>query len=445
MTADLLTLAHDAIAAARRAGATDAQALAVEGRSLDVGVREGKVEQLEQSEAREVGLRVFMGQSSASIAGSVVTPEGLARMAERAVAMAKLAPPDPYAGLAAAGDYAKEHPALDLVSADAPDAALLQKTALAAEESALAVSGVTKSGGAGASFSDRAMGFVTSNGFAGSFRRTGASLSATAIAGEGTAMERDYDYSSATHWSDLLDPEEIGRSAGRRAVRRLNPRKIASQMAPVIVDKRVAASLVGHLVSAASGSAVAKGMSFLKDKRGQQVFAKGVTIRDNPLLRRGLASRPFDGDGLASRPLDLVHEGVLAHWLLDLHSARQLGLKSTGHASRGLTGAGGPSPTNIHIEPGPLSPRELMHDIKSGLLITGFIGSGGNPVTGDYSRGASGFWIENGEIGEPVSEITVAGRLQDMFLTIVPANDLEFRSSMNAPSCRLEGLTLGGR
>ncbi|CAN5217052.1 TldD/PmbA family protein [soil metagenome] len=445
MTTDLLTLAADAIAAARRAGATAAQALAIDGRSLDVGVREGKVEQLEQSEAREVGLRIFVGQSSASIAGSVVTPDGLARMAERAVAMAKLAPPDPYAGLADEADFAKDFPDLDLVSGEAPDAATLKASALAAEESARAVAGVTKSGGSGASYSDRALAFVTSNGFSGAFRRSGASISATAISGEGTGMERDYDYSSAIYWSDLLGPEDIGRSAGERAVRRANPRKIDSQAAPVIVDRRVSGSLVGHLVSAASGSAVARGMSFLKDKRGEQIFAKGITIRDDPLRRRGLASRPFDGDGLPSQTLDLVSDGVLVNWLLDLHSARQLGLRSTGNCARSMAGGGGPSPTNIHMKPGPLSPADLMADIKSGLLITSFIGSGGNPVTGDYSRGASGFWIENGKIGDPVSEITVAGRLQDMFLTIVPANDLEFRSSMNAPTCRVEGLTLGGR
>jgi PmbA protein len=445
MTKNLLDLAETALARAKAFGATAADALVIDGRALDVGVRDGAIENLEQSEACEIGLRVFVGQASAAIATSRIDDAGVARIAEQAVAMAKAAPADPHAGIAAADEIARTWPELDMAGDDLPDAALLREMALTAEAHALGVTGVSKSGGAGASASERTVLLAASNGFAGSYRRTGVSLSATAIAGEGTAMERDYDFSSVIHAEDLRRPEDVGREAGLRAARRVGARKISSQSVPVIYDGRVASSLVGHLLSAVMGSAVARGTSFLRDKLETQVFARGIEIRDDPHRPRGLASRPFDAEGIATRPLPLVADGVLKSWILDLGSARQLGLATTGHAARGLAGPPGPSSTNVHLEAGEASLAQMMKAIGQGFYVTELIGHGLNIVTGDYSRGASGFWIENGEIAYPVSEVTLAGKLEDMFRKLTPADDLTFRTAVNAPSCLVEGMTLGGR
>jgi PmbA protein len=444
MTQTLVDLASDAVARAMRLGATAADALVVDARSIEAAVREGKREKLEQSESREVGLRVFVGQASAVIAGSVLTPDALDRLAEKAVAMAKLAPADEYAGLANGEILARGTADLDLVSEQSFDADQLHQLALAAEAASLSVPGVTKAGGAGASASDREVAMANSNGFAKGYRRTSFSVSASAIAGDGTRMERDYDFSATVHRGDLENAEKIGRSAGERVVKRLNPRKIKSQQVPIIYDSRIAPGLVGHLVGAVLGSAIARGTSFLKDMLRQQVFAPGINVIDDPTIRRGLASRPFDGEGIAGKTLKIVDNGVLATWLLDLRSARQLGLKSTAHASRGLSSPPSPSSSNVYMERGKSSPQELMSDIKQGLYVTELIGMGVNMVTGDYSRGAAGFWIENGEIAYPVSEITVAGNLKDMFRNLTPANDLKFKTSTNAPTIRVEGLTVAG-
>ncbi len=441
----LLTLASEAVAAARKAGADAADALAIDARGTDIAMLEGRIEKLEQAEAREVGLRVFVGQSSAMISGSVLTTDAIRRLAETAVAAARLAPPDPFAGLAASEDLSASSEDLDLVSGSLPDSQQLKELSLRAERAALGVEGVSKSGGAGASVSDSAVALVTSNGFARGYRKTSASISVSAIVGSGTAMERDYDFSVAIHYGDLRSPEDVGFEAGRRAVRRANPRKVASQSVPVIFDRRIASSLVGHLAGAINGASIARGTSFLKERLGQQVLARGITIVDDPLRHRGLASRPFDGEGLAVRRRNLVENGVLTTWVLDLRSARQLGLPPTGQGARGLNSPPGPTTSNLYLEAGTVTPEELRRDIAQGLYITELIGMGVNLVTGDYSRGASGFWIENGELAYPVSEITIAGNLKDMLLTITPASDLEFRGSTNAPTCRVEGLTIAGR
>lgn len=445
MTKDLLALAHTALARAKHFGASAADALVVDGRSLEVAVRDGAIENLEQSEAIEVGLRVFVGQSSAAIATSKIDAAGIDRIAEQAVAMAKAAPADPYAGIANPDQVARDWTLPDIAGATLLDAAQLRDMALAAEKSALAVKGVSKSGGAGASSSDRSVALAASNGFSGTYRRTGLSLSATAIAGDGTAMERDYDYSSVIHREDLRKPEDIGSEAGRRAVKRLNPRKVKSQAVPVIYDSRIASSLVGHFLSAIMGSAIARGTSFLREKLGTQVFGDGIHIIDDPLRPRGLASKPFDAEGIATKALPLIEAGVLKSWILDLGSARQLGLQTTGHAARGLAGPPGPSSSNVTLSPGSVSLDDMIKSIGTGFYVTELIGHGPNIVTGDYSRGASGYWIENGEITYPVSEVTLAGKLADMFRNLTPANDLVYRGSVNAPSCRLEGMTLGGR
>jgi PmbA protein len=391
-----------------------------------------------------MGLRVFIGQSSALTSGSVFTPESLDRLAETAVAMARVAPPDSCAGLAAHELLAKDMPELDLISSYLPESDRLKALALDVEEAALAVQGVTKSGGASASAAQRKIALVTSAGFGQTYGRTSLSLSVSAIAGEGTGMERDYDYSAACHFEDLKTPQEVGKSAGERAVKRLHARKIASQAVSVIYDKRVASSLLGHLSSAINGAAIARGTSFLKSQMGQQIFSKGISIVDDPLRPRGLASRPFDGEGLTCSKRELIADGVLTGWVLDLRSARQLGLAPTGNGSRGLSSPPGPSTSNLHLEPGQLSPEQMIASIQQGLYITELIGNSVNMVTGDYSRGASGFWIENGQLAFPVSEITIAGNLRDMFMTLEPANDLVFKSSTNAPSCRVERLTIAG-
>jgi PmbA protein len=444
MNDELLTLAADLVARAKRLGASDADAIAIDRRTIDVAIRDGATEQLEQAEGREVGLRVFAGKSSAIISGSKLDADSLERMAERAVTMARAAPPDPFSGLATAEQLTNTFPALDLVAASLPDGEILRALAIQAEATALAVKGVSKSGGADASASRRSHALVASNGFSGTYGRTVTSLSVSAIAGEGTSMERDYDFSAAVHAEDLKSAETIGRSAGERATRRLNPRKVESQSVPVIFDRRVAASLAGHLVAAVMGPSIARKTSFLRDKLGQQIFPSSISIIDDPFRPRGLASRPFDAEGLPGARRTIIDQGILTGWFLDLHAARQLGLEPTGNASRGLSGPPGPSPSNLHMAAGALTPGQLMRDIKSGLYVTELIGSGANIVTGDYSRGASGFWIENGELTFPVSEITIAGDLPTIFANLTAANDLEFRTTSNAPTCRVEGLTIAG-
>lgn len=445
MNDDLLNLATDVVAKAIKRGATACDVVVVDRRDSQVSIRQGDVETLEQAEAREIGLRVFAGQSSALIAGSVLTPEAISRLIDRCFEMAKLAPPDPHAGLADASQLAKGSLDLDLISADYPSAAALKEMALEAEHAALAVKGVTRSNGAAASASDATIGLAASNGFARSYRRTGFSLSASVIGGEGLGMERDYDGTSANHFSDLETPEKIGRTAGERVVQRLSPRKLASQAVPVIFDRRVASSLLGHLSGAINGASIARGVSFLKSELGNQIFKSSINIVDDPLRMRGPSSRSFDGEGLSTQKRNLIDKGVLTSWVLDLRAARQLGLQPTGHGGRGLASQPSASTSNLHLEAGAQSPEEMMQSVGKGLLITEFIGSSINSATGDYSRGASGFWFENGEIQFPVSEITVAGNLKDMFLSLTPCSDLLFKGSTNAPSCLIEGMTLAGR
>ena len=445
MTVDLLSVAADAVSMAKRAGASAADALAVSSSSHDVSLRHGVIERFEQSESQDVGLRVFVGQASAVIAGSVLTGDGLQRLVERAIAMAKLAPPDPFAGIAEAAQLATAIPDLDLVSKDEVVPDQIKALAQRAEAAALAVKGVTRSNGATAGFSFRDGALVTSNGFSRASARTSFGLSASVVAGEGTGMERDYDWHSTTHFADLDSPESIGKSAGERAVRRLNPRKIPSQTVPVIYDKRIATSLIGHLLSGINGSSIARGTSFLKGDLGKQLFQHGVTIVDDPHRKRGLASRPVDGEGLPTRKMNLIENGALTTWIMDLRSARQLALPPTGHATRGVSSPPSSSASNVHMEPGSRSVIQMMRDIGRGLLVTEFIGSTINMVTGDYSRGASGFWIEDGQIAYPVSEVTVGGNLRNMFMALEPANDLDFRSSTNAPSCFLGEMTIAGR
>jgi len=440
----LTDLAERLVAAARRAGADGADALALRSVSLSVEVREGGVEESERSEGDDVGLRVFIGRRQAVVSTNDVKADP-AQLAERAVAMARAAPEDRFAGLADPEALAREIPDLDLLDPDLPTVALLEERARRAEDAGLAVTGVAKSGGASASAGIGGMVLVTSHGFRGAYLHSGQSISMTAIAGEGTAMERDYDYSSALHGADLDPPERVGRTAGERTVERLNPRKVESKRVPVIFDRRVAGSLVGHLAGAINGAAVARKTSFLKDRLGERLFKPGIEVLDDPQRRRGLRSRPFDAEGVATRRLAVVADGVLKSWFLDCATARELGLATTGHAQRGVSSTPAPGPSNLHLAAGREPPHALMADIAEGFYVTDLIGMGVNQVTGDYSRGASGFWIENGRKSYPVSEVTIAGNLIDMFRELSPADDLEFRLGTNAPTVRVEGLTVAGK
>jgi PmbA protein len=440
---NLDTLA-DLVAAAKRAGADSADALHVQNASLSVSRRLGKIEQLERSEGFDIGLRVFVGKRQAIVSTTAADPKGFAALAERAVAMAKVVPEDPFGGLADRVDPVRDGAPLDLDDPTEPSAEELIERAALAEEAALAVKGVTNSEGADASWGRVRIALATSAGFAGAYVRSSHSLSCTALAGEGTGMERDYDYSSVVHLADLEDPAGIGRRAAERAIARLNPTRPRTARLPVIFDPRISSSMLGHLLGAINGASVARGTSFLADRLGTQVLAKGLTVKDDPLRLRGLRSRPFDGEGMAGAPRSIVEDGVLTTWIMDWRSARQLGMASTGHASRGTGGPPGPAPSNLWLEPGSLTPQELMADIREGLYVTDLIGMGVNGVTGDYSRGAAGFMIRNGALAESVSEITIAGNLKDIFLELTAANDLVFRRGTDAPTLRIEGLTLAG-
>jgi PmbA protein len=441
----LTTLAERLVDAARRAGADAADAVAVRSVSLSVEVRDGHVEDSERAEGDDVGLRVLVGHRQAVVSTNDVRGDGVDTLAERAVAMARAAPEDPYAGLADRAELARNVPDLDLLDPDMPPVLRLEQLALAAEAAGLAVPGVAKSGGASASAGIGGMVLVTSDGFHGAYLGSRHSVSMMAIAGEGLGMERDYDFSSALHAADLDRAEAVGRKAGERTVKRVNPRKVPTKKVPVVFDPRIAGGLISHLAGAINGSAIARKTSFLKDRLGEQLFASGINVIDDPLRRRGLRSRPFDAEGVTGRQRAIIEDGRLTTWLLDSATARELGLKTTGHAQRGVSSAPSPGATNLHLAPGTATPDELIADIDEGFYVADLIGVGVNLITGDYSRGAAGFWIEHGKLSYPVSEVTIAGHLSDMFRTLVPANDLEFRYGTNAPTVRVEGLTVAGR
>ena len=442
---DLSDLAERLVSAAKRAGADQADAIAVRSVSLSVDVRDGDVEESQRSEGDDLGLRVIVGHKQAVVSTNDLKGDGFDALAERAVAMARAAPDDRFAGLADPSLLATKLPDLDLLDPEMPNVEVLEARAREAEAAALAVSGVTKSGGSSASVGIGGLVLVTSHGFHGATIGSRHGVSMTAIAGEGTGMERDYDFSSTLHASDLENAQAIGRHAGERAVKRLNPRKVATRRVPVVFDSRISGSLVGHLASAANGSAIARKTSFLREKLGVKIFASGIDIIDDPLRPRGLRSRPFDAEGIAGRSRKLVEDGVLKTWLLDSATARELDLQTTGHAQRGVSSTPSPGASNLHLAPGEKSPDELIADIEDGFYITDMIGMGVNLVTGDYSRGASGFWIENGELTYAVSEVTIAGHLFEIFASMTPANDLVFRYGTNAPTVRVEGMTVAGQ
>jgi PmbA protein len=441
-TADFL---NDLLARAKKAGADAADALLVESSGQSATWRLGKLENVERAESRDLGLRVFIGKRQAIVSTGDLARASLDRLVERAVAIAKAVPEDPHAGLADPDQVAHEIPTLDLDDGQEPDTDDLARQAAAAEDAALAHPRITNSEGAEARWSRARTTLVASNGFAGASARSSRSISASVIAAANGAMERDYEFRTVVRARDLPDPAQVGRKAAERAAARLNPRKSGSKPVPIVFDPRVAGSMVRHLASAISGPAVARGTTFLKDQLGQTVFAPGVTIVDDPLRPDGLRSRTFDAEGIRAEPRRLVDHGVLTTWLLDCASARQLGLSTTGHAVRDVSSAPSPAPANAYVEPGLVSPDELIGDIKEGLYVIEMLGMGVNMVTGDYSRGATGFWIENGRVGWPVSEVTIAGNLVEMFARLTPASDLEFRYGIDAPTLRIDGMTVAGR
>jgi PmbA protein len=434
------TRAADLIQRARKAGADAADAVYSCDAATQVQMRLGLLEDVERSEGEDISLRVFVGQKSASASSSDLSVEALKALAERAVAMAWQAPDDPYAGLAPEDRLMRGLPLdLDLDDTSEVSPQSLKDRALIAEEAARSVSGVTNSEGAGASAGRMVMALATSHGFVGGYSGSSHSLSASVLAGEGGGMQRDYAYSSVRHLSDLEVAEEIGRLAGERAVARLNPVKMKSGTMTVVFDPRVSSSLLGHLSGAITGAAVARKTTFLLECLHKMIFAKGINIIDDPHRQRGLRSRPFDGEGLETSITRIIDNGVLTGWLVDSTSGRQLGLPPTGHGSRG-----GASVSNLHMTAGAMSPAELISDVKLGFYVNDLIGMGVNGLTGDYSRGASGFVIRDGVIAEPVAEITIASNLKDMFARATPANDLEFLHAANAPTVRVDGMMIAG-
>ncbi len=429
---------------AQKLGAESADVLFSNSTSMSASIRLGKLEELERAESGGIGLRVFMGKQQGVASGSDLRSESLSQIAERAVAIAKQAPEDPYAGLPEQESIAKDWPQLDMVDKEEPEVDWLLEQCREAEETALAVKGVTNSEGGSAGYSRGDITLLTSDGFSGSYAKTSFSLSASVLVGEGTGMERDYAYSAARHRKLLKSGREIGKEAAERALKRLNPTKKETCKVPVVFDPRVARGLVGNFTSAISGSAVARGTSFLKDKMGEQIFNSNITILDEPHRENGLASRPFDGEGCKSEALTLVEKGVLNHWLLDSRSARQLGLQTNGRAARGLSSGTSPTSTNVTLKAGELSPESIISEIEDGFYVVETFGMGVNLVTGDYSQGASGFWIENGKLAYPVSEVTIASTLPEMFSELTAANDLTTEYATNTPTLRINEMTVAG-
>ncbi len=439
-------LLQDVVAAALKAGADAAEAVGAERQSLSISVRMGKLEEVEREEARDLGLRVFIGQRQASVSGSDLSAAARARLVERVVAMARLAPEDPYAGLAPADRLAHgPWPDLELFDSTEPSAASLEALAEAAEAAALATPGVTNSEGGSASWSSAAWRLVTSTGFSGPHAASGFSLSASVVASDENGMERGGEGRSQRWQADLPRPEAIGAEAGRRAVGRLGAHKIASTTAPVIFENRLAMSLIGPMIGAIAGPAITRGASFLKDKLGHAIFPPGMVLAEEPHRKRGLGSSPFDDEGVANQARNIIDDGVLTTWLLNCSSARQLGLQTTGHASRGLAGSPGVSTTNLTVRPGALDQAGLMREAGAGLLVTSMFGPSLNAHTGDWSVGVSGFWFSGGEIAYPVTEITVAGNLIDIYQRVVVGSDLEIRGAANSPSLLIDGLAIAGR
>lgn len=442
-TTELVEKAAQLVKQAKKAGADRCDAVVVRGQSTSVSVRLGKVESTEASESDNFALRVFVGKRVASVSANAGVDA--AELADRAVAMARVSPEDQFATLADPQDVAQNYDDLDQFDGTEVSSEALSDAALVMEEAALGVDGVTNSGGAGASAGMGGLVLVTSEGFTGAYAGTRFGRSVSVIAGEGTAMERDYEFDSRLFYAELDDPADIGRAAGDRAVRRLNPRKAdTGSDLTIVLDPRVARGFVGHLASAINGASVARKTSFLRDMMGKRVMKSGLRLTDDPQITRGPASKPFDGEGVRGTRLDMIDDGVLQHWFLSTGTARELGLRTNGRGVRSGSNVN-PSSTNLALQPGDHTPAELMASIRSGFYVTEVIGHGVNMITGEYSRGASGFWIEDGEIADPVSEVTIASNLKDMFMRVTPADDIDRKYGTASPTLVIEGMTLAGK
>ncbi len=448
MTDSLLDAVDYLVNKAKQSGADAADAIGFSQEDLNARVRLGSTEALERAESNGIGLRVLLkekaGYKQAMVSSSDLSAEALDRLTDEALTIARLAPEDPYAGLADETEIAETLPALALYDETVLTPEALIAAATECEAAALAVEGVTNSDGAEASFGHSQTALVISNGFKGHYETSSYSVSASVIAGEGLGMETDYDYSTSRFFEDLKDIQAIGTEAGERAVRRLGARKVSTQQVPVIFDKRVASSLMRALASAINGASIARKTSFLRDKMSENIFKPGIQVIDNPLMPRGLGSHSFDAEGIVGEKRAIIEDGRLTSWLLDTRSARQLGLQTTGHAGRGLSSAPSPGASNFYLQSGEASPEELIADIKDGFFVTDVFGMGVNGVTGDYSQGAAGIWIENGKLSYPVSELTIASNLLDMYQMLTPANDLEFNRSITSPSVRIDTMTVAG-
>jgi PmbA protein len=439
-----LDLAQRIIEMTLKCGADAADAVVSDAASLSISARNGQLEDTERAESRDLGLRAMIGQQQAFVSGTAIDDDALARLAQRAVDMASTTPADRFCGFAPEDRLTSEWPELDLADSHEPDADELLEMALACEAEARSHEGITNSEGAGASWGRGITALATSHGFAGSYQSTSFSMNCSAIGGTGDAMEGDYASHSTHHIEDLDSPADIGRRTAERTLARLNPRKMPSTKSHVVFDPRVSASLLGHLAGAISGPSIARGTSFLRDDMGKQIMSDHIQVIDDPYRQRGLRSTAFDGEGVAPEKLQPIENGVLTSWFLDSATARQLDLQTNGRAGRGTGGPPSPSPTNLYMAGGTRSVADMLSDIGTGFYVTELIGMGVNGVTGDYSRGASGFWIENGEISFPVSEMTIASNLRDMFMNMTPADDLSFRRGVNAPTVLIEDMTLAG-
>lgn len=437
-------LLEDVIKAAKQAGADAADAVLFSATMIAASQRLGRPEGLERAESDDLGLRVFVGRKQACVSTTDLSARSRTRLAEMAVAMARAVPEDPHCGLPEPGAYTDQWPDLDLEDPGEPATETLIEMAREAEDAARAVNGVTNSNGAEADWSRNTVNLMTSNGFSGSYSKTMHAVSASVVAGQGADMQRDSDFTSALHGEDMAAPADVGKSAAERTVSRLNPRKVGTCKAPVIFDPRVSRTLLGHLTGAVRGTSIARGASMLKGRMGEQIMSAGISVIDDPLRVRGLRSKPFDAEGLAPQRYAVVEDGVLKNWILDTATSRKLGMVSNGHASRGTSSPPSPRATNLYMEAGALPPEDLIAGVENGLYVTEMMGSSVSILSGDYSRGAGGFWIENGQIAYPVSELTIAGNLADMWMNITPANDLVFRYGVNAPTVLVEGLTVAG-
>lgn len=445
MSDESLNLLTDLIAKAKKAGADQADAILADGESTSVTYRLGELEQLERSEGGDIGLRVLVGKKQAIVSSSDRSPQALSELVERAVAMAKTVPDDEFIGLAEPDQLATSLPDLDMCDPEDISTEQLIEAAEACEDAARAVDGVSNSEGASTNWGRSRVAIAASNGFQRAYESTGGSFSASVLAGDvETGMETDYEYTSAVYAHDLKSPSDVGRTAGERAVRKLGARKIKSGKFPVVFEPRTARGLLNHFLGAINGSSVARGTTFLKDHMDKAVFADGVTIIEEPHRARGVRSKPCDAEGLANTNHTLIDNGVLTTWIMDLRSARKLGLAPTGHASRGPSSPPSPSVTNVNLVPGTQNPEDMIGEINQGLFITDAFGQGVNGVTGDYSRGVAGFWIEDGQLAYPVNEITIASNLKDMFLALTPANDLELRYGIDSPTVRIDGMSIAG-